>query len=244
MNGTLPWYIARSAGLVAWALLSASVIWGLTMTNKARPFGHKPRPAWMLDLHRWLGGLATIFVGVHIVAILLDSFVNFSVVSVLVPFTAAWRTAAVAWGVVAMWLMLAVELTSLARRRLPRKAWRLIHGASFPLFGLATLHAFTAGTDARSLLFIGTAVPVILAVAALTARRVLDVTQVEPAPARGATRTTRGPRPVRPAASTPRAAVPAASVRPSRPHAAASAAPRAATSAWPTTPPDQPLVRG
>jgi methionine sulfoxide reductase heme-binding subunit len=180
MSGTLPWYIARSAGLVAWALLSASVIWGLTMSNRTRPFGHRPRPAWMLDLHRWLGGLATIFVGVHIVAILLDSYVNFSIVSVLVPFTAAWRTSAVAWGVVAMWLLLAVELTSLARRRLPRRAWRLVHGASFPLFGLATLHAFTAGTDAGSLLFIGAAVPVILIIAVLTARRILEVTAEAP----------------------------------------------------------------
>ena len=187
MNGTLPWYIARSAGLVAWALLSASVIWGLTMTNRTRPFGHRPRPAWMLDLHRWLGGLASVFVGVHILAILLDRYVDFSIVSVLVPFTATWRTTAVAWGVVAGWLLLAVELTSLARRHLPRKAWRLIHGASFPLFGLATLHAFTAGTDAGSLLFIGTAVPVILAVAALTARRVLEVTEDEPTRGRDAT---------------------------------------------------------
>jgi methionine sulfoxide reductase heme-binding subunit len=184
MSGTLPWYIARSAGLVAWALLSASVIWGLTMSNRARPFGHRPRPAWMLDLHRWLGGLATIFVGVHIVAILLDTYVNFSIVSVLVPFTASWHDTAVAWGVVAMWLLLAVELTSLARRHLPRKAWRLVHGASFPLFGLATLHAFTAGTDAGSIFFIGTAVPVILAVAALTAKRVLDVTDPDHQPDR------------------------------------------------------------
>ena len=108
MSGTLPWYIARSAGLIAWALLSASVIWGLIMSNRVRPFGHRPRPAWMLDLHRWLGGLATIFVGVHIVAILLDHYVNFSLVSVLVPFQASWRTGAVAWGVVGLYLMLAV----------------------------------------------------------------------------------------------------------------------------------------
>ncbi len=175
MSGTLPWYIARSAGLVAWALLSASVLWGLIMSNRARPFGHKPRPAWMLDLHRWLGGLATIFVAVHIVAILADAYVNFSLLAVLVPFQARWRTGAVAWGVVALWLLLAVELTSLARRRLPRPAWRLIHGASFPLFVTATVHAFLAGTDVGSVLFVGSAVPVILAIAGLTAKRLIEV---------------------------------------------------------------------
>ena len=184
MTGTLPWYIARSAGLIAWALLSASVLWGLAISNKTRPFGHRPRPAWMLDLHRWLGGLATIFVGVHIVAILLDGYVNFNLVSVLVPFAATWRTVAVAWGVVAFWLLLAVELTSLARRRLPRRLWRLVHVASFPLFLTATVHAFTAGTDAHSLAFEAVAIPVILGIAALTGRRIAEVTrEPEPEPA-------------------------------------------------------------
>jgi methionine sulfoxide reductase heme-binding subunit len=177
MSGTLPWYIARSAGLIAWALLSASVIWGLTMSSRTRPFGHRPRPAWMLDLHRGLGGLASIFVAVHIVAILADHYVNFSVLSVLIPFQATWRTGAVAWGVVAMWFLVAVEATSLARRHLPRRAWRLVHGASFPLFIMATLHAFTAGTDAFTLAFEAVAIPVILAVAALTAKRLAEVTR-------------------------------------------------------------------
>jgi predicted ferric reductase len=172
----LPWYIARSAGLVAWTLLAASVLWGLCMSTRARAFGHRPRPAWMLDLHRWLGGLASIFVGVHVVAILADTYVPFSLMSVLVPFTSHWRPSAVAWGIVAMYLLLAVELTSLARRRLPKRAWRAIHFASFPLFIAATAHAFTAGTDAGSWAFVSVATTSVLAVAALTAKRIADST--------------------------------------------------------------------
>jgi len=182
MSGALPWYIARSAGLIAWALLSASVIWGLTMSSRTRPFGHRPRPAWMLDLHRWLGGLASVFVAVHLAAILADRYVNFSVLSVLVPFQATWRTGAVAWGVVAMWFLVAVESTSLLRRHLPRQAWRMVHGASFPLFIMATVHAFTAGTDASTLAFEAVAIPVILAVAVLTAKRLAEVTRPGPPP--------------------------------------------------------------
>ena len=170
----VPWYVARSAGLVAWSLLSASVIWGLLMSTRARAFGHKPRPAWMLDLHRWLGGLATIFVGVHVLAILADSYVRFDLVSVLIPFASHWRPSAIAWGVVGMYLLLAVELSSLARRRLPRRAWRAGPFASFPLFLTATAHAFTAGTDAGSLAFVAAASGVTLAVAGLTAKRILE----------------------------------------------------------------------
>ena len=66
------WYTARAGGIVAWALLGASVIWGLWLSGRVRPLG--ARPAWILDLHRFLGGLATIFVGVHVASILLDSY--------------------------------------------------------------------------------------------------------------------------------------------------------------------------
>ena len=61
MSGQFPWYVARSAGLVAWALLAASVLWGLALSTKI--LSPKVRANWILDLHRWLGGLATIFVG-------------------------------------------------------------------------------------------------------------------------------------------------------------------------------------
>jgi predicted ferric reductase len=172
---SLPWYIARSAGLVAWSLLCASVVWGLAMSTRAHAFGHRPRPAWMLDLHRWLGGLATIFVAVHVVAILADSYVPFGLTAVLVPFASQWRPLAVALGVVGLYLLLAIELTSLARRRLPKRAWRAVHYASFPLFLVATLHAATAGTDAGSWLFIVAVGLATAAVADLSYRRVSAV---------------------------------------------------------------------
>jgi hypothetical protein len=153
MNAQLPWYVARAAGIVSWGLLTLSVVWGLALSTKV--LGRRPRPAWLLDLHRYLGGLATIFVGIHIAAIVADSYVHFGLASVLVPFAATWHPAAVAGGVVALYLLAAVELTSLARSHLPRPLWRAVHVASFPLFALATLHGFTAGTDMRSWLFGG-----------------------------------------------------------------------------------------
>jgi predicted ferric reductase len=150
------WYTARAGGIVAWALLAASVIWGLWLSGRVRPFG--ARPAWILDLHRFLGGLATIFVGVHVASILLDSYTSFGLTDVLVPFSSSWHPLAVAWGVVALYVLLAVELTSLARNHLPQRLWRITHVASLPLFVLATIHYVAAGTDASnrlSLLAIG-----------------------------------------------------------------------------------------
>lgn len=142
------WYAARAAGLVAWALLTASVAWGLALSTRA--LGRRPRPAWLLDLHRALGGLAVIFTAVHVVAIMLDSYVHFGLSEVLVPFASSWHPVAVAWGIAAFYLLAAVELTSLARRHLPKRVWRRVHDASFPLFVFATVHGLSAGTDTKT----------------------------------------------------------------------------------------------
>ena len=148
MSTMLPWYVARAAGLVGWALLAAATLWGLALSTKI--LGKRARPNWLLDLHRWLGGLAVVFTGVHVVALLTDTYVHFGVASVLVPFASAWHPVAVAWGVVALYLLVAVELTSLARAHLPKIVWRRVHFASFALFVMATIHGLTAGTDTKS----------------------------------------------------------------------------------------------
>ena len=166
------WYTARSAGLVSMALLAASVLWGLALSTAPR--GARPRPAWRLDLHRYLGGLSVIFVGVHVAGILLDSFISFHLVNVLVPFTSSWKPVAISLGVVALYLLVAVELTSLARKQLPRQLWRRLHFLSFPLFLLAEGHMLLSGTDAGSPLVLGALVVVNVAVVALTTRRVLQ----------------------------------------------------------------------
>ncbi len=174
MSGTLPWYVARASGLVAWALLAGSVVWGLLMTSKV--IRRIARSSWLLDLHRWLGGLALVFTAVHVVAILGDTYVNFGLASVLVPFAAHWHPVMVAYGIASLYLLVAIELTSLLRRRLNRRLWRAIHFLSFPLFVFSTVHGLTAGTDSRAPMVVITVVLVGLAVAALTAVRVATST--------------------------------------------------------------------
>ena len=83
MNGHLTWYAARASGLVAWGLVLASIVWGLLLAT--RVLGRRPTPAWLLSLHRYLGALAVAFVGVHVAAILVDSYTSIGVVNVLVP---------------------------------------------------------------------------------------------------------------------------------------------------------------
>lgn len=147
MNPHVWWYTARASGLVAWALVTASVVWGLLVAGR---LASRPRPAWFLDLHRFLGALSVTFVAVHLAGLALDGYVHFGVSELLVPFASSWRPAAVAWGVVGFYLLVAIEATSLMMRHLPRRLWRQVHRTSFVLFIVATVHGFTAGTDTRN----------------------------------------------------------------------------------------------
>ena len=96
MNPQLWWHVARAGGLVAYGLLAASTIWGLAVST--RLLGRWPAPGWTLDLHRYLGGLAVAFTGIHLAALLLDSYIQFDLLDLLVPLASAWRPGAVAWG--------------------------------------------------------------------------------------------------------------------------------------------------
>jgi predicted ferric reductase len=146
MNPQLWWHIARATGIVAWALLATSVIWGLLFSTRlARG---RPTPAWLLDLHRFLGGLAVTFTLGHLVGLVADSYVQFDLVDLLVPYASSWEPGPVALGVVSLYLLAAVELTSLCMRRIPRRLWRAVHLTSYGLFWSATLHFVLAGTDA------------------------------------------------------------------------------------------------
>ncbi len=178
MNGQIWWYTARSGGILAWLLLAASVLWGLAMTTKAA--GRITRPAWLLDLHRFLGAAALVFTGIHVLAILLDSFVHFGLVEVLVPLTGTWHPVAVAWGIVGLYLLAAIEVTSLVRTRLPQRVWRGVHYASFPLFVVTTIHGLSAGIDRHSPLMLWGTIAICAMVAALTALRVISATSPQP----------------------------------------------------------------
>jgi predicted ferric reductase len=147
--GTVPWYVARSSGIVAWALVVATIGWGLLFATKV--LGRRPTPAWTLSLHRYLGALTLAFVGVHVGGVLLDTYTDFGITDVLVPFTGSWHPLAVAWGIVGMYLLVAIEITSLLRHRMSKHAWHAVHLLSYLLFALTTVHLLTAGTDAKAL---------------------------------------------------------------------------------------------
>jgi DMSO/TMAO reductase YedYZ heme-binding membrane subunit len=178
MTSGLWWYLARASGLVAWGLVTATVVWGLTLSGHA--LGRRPRPAWILDLHRHLAGLSLAFTGVHLAALVADGYVHFGPAELLVPLTSRWHPLAVAWGVVGMYLLVGVQVTSVAMRRLPRRAWRAVHRAAVGIFGLVTVHALAAGSEAGNAAVRWFALASLGLVAFLVAFRVLTRRRAKP----------------------------------------------------------------
>lgn len=162
------WYVARGSGLLAWGFAAAAVLLGLCMATGLVPA--KKYEGW----HQWLAGLAVGTVALHLLGLWADSYVTFDAAALFVPLASEWRPTAVAWGIVGFYLLAAVEISSLLRRFLSRRAWRGIHLLSFGLFGAATAHAITAGTDLGVPFIVWTVSGTVLAVAGLLLFRILQ----------------------------------------------------------------------
>ena len=151
------WIVARAAGLVAFGLLTLSVWLGLAMSTRILgPRRQKSLFGW----HRTLAWTGLSMLGLHVGAVLLDPVLHFGLASVLVPFAATWRPAAIAAGVVAGWLSLMLAVSFRLRKWIGQRGWRRLHYASFAAFGLALAHALTAGTD-----LVGIRGPILAAIA-------------------------------------------------------------------------------
>lgn len=149
MSNQTWWYVTRSAGLVAWLTLCLSVMWGLLMSTKLIRSG--PKRAWLLGTHRALSSISVIFTILHLLVLIPDSSVPYTFVDFFIPFISERKPMAQALGVLAFFLIIAIELTSIARKKLSNKVWKYVHYTSLLLFFAASAHGFMAGTDAKLL---------------------------------------------------------------------------------------------
>lgn len=153
MIASIWWNVTRASANVAWVLVLATILWGVLLTT--RVLRGLDRPAWLLDLHRWMGGLTILFTAVHMASLIADSYVEFTPLSVLVPFASDHRSWQVSLGVFGFWLLIVIQGTSLMKKHLSQKVWRGIHMTSYPLYAIVVVHALTAGSDVGAPLYAG-----------------------------------------------------------------------------------------
>ena len=139
------WYATRAAGLMTWSTAVASVIIGMLLST--RLLGRRASASWLLDVHRFLGGLSAVFLIVHMVTLWADSFVDFGWEELLIPGRSSFDNVAVAWGVGAMWSLIAVEITSILRRWISHSLWKRTHYLSIVTVGAGSVHGYQLGSD-------------------------------------------------------------------------------------------------
>jgi DMSO/TMAO reductase YedYZ heme-binding membrane subunit len=142
------WYVARVAGLGAWALLMVTVVLGVALSGRFA--GTSTTRRRLREAHPWVAGTALGLLALHVMAVVADSYVDVGLLQALVPGASPYEPLAVGLGAVSLWMLVAVQLTSLARRRMSRRAWHGVHLLSYLLAVVMTIHAVAAGTDVRT----------------------------------------------------------------------------------------------
>ncbi len=139
------WIEARASGMLAFGLLTLSVVAGLVL--KSRPFGTALKPATVTDIHRFLALLCLGATGIHGTALILDSTVRIGLLDLLVPGLVSYRPLWVGFGVVAAELMVLVYASFSQRKRIGAKNWRRLHWATYGIFAAMIVHGIMSGTD-------------------------------------------------------------------------------------------------
>ena len=147
------WYITRAAGLTSYVLIWLSVAWGLAVSSKI--LDRVLNGTFTYDFHEFLSLAAVGFVFLHIGVLLFDSYMPYSVLQLLVPFTSTYRPLWVGVGIIGFYLTLLVTVTFYMRSRIGMKAFRAIHYLSLLAYLGVTVHGFMSGTDSSLISVMG-----------------------------------------------------------------------------------------
>jgi sulfoxide reductase heme-binding subunit YedZ len=139
------WYITRAAGWVAYFLLWFSMVWGLAIPTKF--FERFLSPTFAVDFHEYISLLSIGFIILHVSVLMIDQYLPFTLVQILVPFMASYRPFWVGLGVLGFYLSVLVTVTFYLRKKIGQTLFKKIHVLSLVAYLGVVLHAFFAGSD-------------------------------------------------------------------------------------------------
>jgi predicted ferric reductase len=141
------WFATRATGTIALVLLTATVVLGIAGAGRYAP--RRLHRFEVAALHRNLSVLTLVFLAIHILTALADSYVHLGWLSAVLPFMSPYRRLWVGLGTVAFDLLLAVALTSAIRLRLGAARWKAVHWLAYAAWGIALFHQAGTGTDTK-----------------------------------------------------------------------------------------------
>jgi sulfoxide reductase heme-binding subunit YedZ len=139
------WLAGRSAGFVAMALITCSVILGLAMAARAIP------PKWRRDavrVHQHLALIALGAIAAHGLLLAADPWLKAGPKGILVPFAIGYRPLWTGLGILGGYLAAILALSFYVRRRIGVRLWRRMHRFTIVVYLLALAHSLGSGTDA------------------------------------------------------------------------------------------------
>ncbi len=144
-GGKALWYLTRSTGLVAFVLLTATVVIGVVASVG---WTTERWPRFLSQaVHRNLSLFCVGFVGIHVVTTVSDGYVPIGFADAFIPFRTPYRPLWVGLGALTFDLLLAVLVTSALRRRIGFASWRFVHWLAYLCWPIALFHALGSGTD-------------------------------------------------------------------------------------------------
>ena len=164
------WYLLRATGVVTLILLTAVMVLGIVTANRGR-LGTQPRFV-TAAVHRNIALLSVVFLAIHIITSLLDSYAAVSLLAVVIPGARAAKSLWISLGALSLDVMVALIITSLLRVRLGYRTWRATHWLAYLSWPVAFAHSVGIGSDAGSLWFELIAFTSLAAVLVATAYRV------------------------------------------------------------------------
>ena len=168
---SVTWNVARAGGFTSYILLTLAVLVGLALSTQLQSPSHWPRLI-NSELHNFLTLLGTIFLGVHVLAVIVDPYTHFGLNEVLIPLASHYRPEWMALGIVALYLGIAIGISTLLRKHIGYKWWRRLHVLTLGIFMLATIHGLGTGSDTQTSWALGIYLVSILLVGALLCKRI------------------------------------------------------------------------
>lgn len=145
-----PWYISRASAIAAYLLLFLLIISGILIKTSIAFRFLSPTTAWVN--HRLIALSLSFTVLIHISSLLFDKYAKFTVADLLIPFSTNFKPLYVALGIIGLYLLIIIMISSIYYIDKHPKIWRRLHYLTYPLFILIAFHGFFAGTDSGTAL--------------------------------------------------------------------------------------------
>lgn len=158
VSSSWPWYVIRGSGFTAAGLLILLMLSGIGQVTGILYRFVEPIKAWAV--HKAMAIALLLAIAVHGSFLLLDKFLPFSLGQILIPLnstynnnTMLWglplKALAVAFGIIAMYIIMIVVASSLGWIDTKTRRWRNLHYLNYVVILLVFLHALYAGSDLR-----------------------------------------------------------------------------------------------